>query len=121
MKITLYIIILMLLSITPAFAGSWDKQNTKLHIPLTALFIADMQQTLQTAREPERYHENNPILGKHPSEGEVYTYFVGTYVLITALTYVMPLKWSRRLQIGVIAVEGVAVLGNLSIGLRVGF
>jgi dimethylglycine dehydrogenase len=46
--------------------------------------MADYLQTLEISRNPDKYYERNPILGNHPSQGEVTAYFVGAYALMTA-------------------------------------
>jgi len=118
-------IILIILCLTPALAQAepftWDKLNTQLHIPLTIVMIADMQQTLQIAREPEAYTETNKVLGEHPTEREVYSYFAAYYGLTSLLIYALPEKWSHMFQVGMIGHQSSVVANNLTIGLRIGF
>ena len=121
---------------SPASAGewfSWDDTNTKLHVPLTALMVIDLGQTLWMADNPTEYKytpigrtpiyknrdESNPILGKNPSKDRIYKYFVGSYALTTAITYLLPDKWSYAFQGGIISLQIYAVENNYS--LNVGF
>lgn len=118
-------IIIIILCLTPALAQAepftWDKLNTQLHIPLTLVIIADMQQTLQIAHEPKRYYERNPMLNGNLSEDRVYKHFIISYALTTLMVYALPEKWSHGFQVGVIGTEAGIVAKNLTIGLRIGF
>lgn len=43
-----------------------------------ALYAADWWQTIQIAKNPERYGERNPVLGEHPSVEKVNLYFAAS-------------------------------------------
>lgn len=86
-----------------------------------ALIIADWAQTLEIAEHPERWQENNPLLGKHPSKERV-NWSIGAALLTnTVLHRVLPDKYLGKYQIALCVVEGAAVAGNYSIGIRAGF
>ena len=73
------------------------------HGIFTALTALDMSQTLKIAREPDRYHEHNPILGNHPSESDVLIYFGVTWAAQTALVHILPSDyrpWAQYVFIG---------------------
>jgi hypothetical protein len=76
---------------------------------------------MKIARNPNDYHEHNPILGSHPSEGAVTAYFLGSFLLTTGAAMALPEPYREYFQYGVIAVEGAAVANNFSIGLGFGF
>ncbi len=132
MKILLLIICIVLIPY-PAHAEwfSWDKANTKLHVPLTLLMIADYKQTLYN--EKTYYHndgwdgaftwhrESNKILGSLPSRSAIQHYFIASYATTTALVYFLPEKWSHYLQSGVIALELYVVENNYSLGAKIKF
>jgi hypothetical protein len=81
----------------------------------------DYMQTIKIADNTENYHENNPILGRYPSRTEVTTYFLTSYMIVTALAVVLPTEIRPYLQYGAIGVEAAAVGKNLSVGLGFGF
>ena len=89
----------------------------------TAL-LADMATTLDIShdcRNGGNYHETNPILGRCPSRGEVYGYFVAAGVgtwLVSRLLPPRPRKWFLG---AVILIETGYVAHNLSIGVRFRF
>ncbi len=101
--------------------NQWTRGDTYRHAALTGLMAADYLQTLQIARNPDDYHECNPILGEHPSPEKVTAYFLSSYAIITAASYALPADVRPWLQYAVIGVEAGAVANNLSIGLTFGF
>jgi hypothetical protein len=76
---------------------------------------------MKIAREPERYHECNPLLGRHPSEGQVAAYFVGSYIAETTLVHILPSNYRPWAQYVFIGISGVCVIKNFSVGIGVGF
>jgi len=81
-----------------------------------ALHIIDYRQTSDIHNHPELW-ETNPIIGRHPSQGTVNRYFIGTTALYFGTERFMPntLKW---------AINGYSlanVVGNHGIGLRINF
>lgn len=49
--------------------------------------ILDWSQTRYIAKNPIRYRELNPILGEHPTVGEVNAYFIFCIVAGSAVVY----------------------------------
>ncbi len=121
MLIKIVCMVLSLACVSCGAGGKWTRQDTYRHAALTTLMSVDYLQTMKIARNPDDYHEHNPILGKHPSEEEVTTYFISAYLLTTAAAIALPEPYREYFQYGVIGIEGVAVGNNLSIGLGFGF
>jgi hypothetical protein len=124
-KLLIIILILIPSNLFAADWFTWDKENTYLHVPLTALYVADLGQTLWAHdnywEKGTPKHEQNKVLGKYPSRGEIYTYFAASYALNTAIVYMLPEKWSHAFQGGIITVELYAIDNNLGWGLGVKF
>ena len=99
----------------------WSNQDYILHGVFTVLTAVDMMQTLKIAREPDDYYERNPILGRHPSEGEVVGYFAAAWVAKTLVVHVLPAEWRPYAQAVAISVSLGCVVNNFSIGLGFGF
>lgn len=59
----------------------WSEDQQASGIALGTLLIVDYLQTRQIAKQPEIYHEINPVIGKHPSISTVNTYFAGVAIL----------------------------------------
>ena len=62
-------------------ADPWSEVQQASGIALGTLLVVDYLQTRQIAKQPEIYHEINPVLGKHPSISTVNTYFAGAAIL----------------------------------------
>jgi hypothetical protein len=99
----------------------WSDADIYRHAVFTGLKLIDFSQTLKIAREPEKYHELNPLLGSHPSERDVVVFFIGSYIAQTALVHVLPSQYRPWAQYVFIGVSGACVVNNFSIGLGVGF
>ena len=129
------VIILFLLIASPAHAESewfsWDDTNTKLHVPLTLLMVADYKQTLYNQKTYYRYNgygfngeyhqEANFILGKYPSRQATHNYFAGAFISCTAIPFILPPPYSYWFQSGVITLEIDVVYGNYSVGAKIKF
>ncbi len=101
--------------------STWTRQDTYRQAALTGLMAIDYAQTLKISREPDRYHEVNPILGNHPSAAEVSGYMLSTYLFKTAVAAALPVEYRKWWQYAMIGSSGACVGNNLSIGLGVGF
>tara|TARA_Y100000114_G_C11634006_1_gene265822 strand:- start:254 stop:628 length:375 start_codon:yes stop_codon:yes gene_type:complete len=86
----------------------------------TILQGIDMLQTLEIANNDD-YYETNPILGKHPSELEVITYFVARAFTLSELTKMTPQKYRGFTHAFNIVYNFDIVRKNHSIGIRIGF
>jgi len=109
----------------PAFAGEWTKADTAREVAYLALHVADWGQTLEIADHPEKWHENNPVLGDHPSRGQVNAYFIATGLLHPVVSYGLrkytPDGWVQAWQYVTIGIEVGATANNLKLGIGFGF
>ena len=100
---TLIAILLMFISCSVvAEPLTQDEKQTELIVGLTLL--GDMAQTLDIKRHPGIY-EANKILGKHPSDAKIVTYFATVGVLHYELVKALPSRWRPEAQVGVILFE----------------
>lgn len=103
---------------------TWDETNTKLHVPLTLLMMADLGQSLWAQEyhwSTGLSHEQNKIMGPYPSRAKVREYFAWSYIITTGMTYILPPKWSHGFQTGIITMEIIVVHHNYSVGVGVKF
>lgn len=105
----------------PAAASDWTKEDTAWQATYLALHVADWGQTRDAAAQPGRYAEQNPMLGEHPSQKRIDSYFAATAILHTAVAYALPPDWRRTWQHITIGVEAGVVCRNARIGLQVNF
>ena len=94
-----------------------DKANIVLFNVLQGI---DMLQTLEIANN-DAYYETNKILGKHPSETEVVTYFIARGFAHYHATRMIPQRY-RNLFHGYNVVYNYNVIrDNHEIGIRIDF
>ena len=98
----------------------WSHTDTALQLSYTALHIADWGQSLDIENHPNHF-ETNPVLGSHPTRGEINTYFATTLALHWLIARALPQKWRNQFQLGTIALEFDVVSDNRSAGIRVNF
>ncbi len=103
-----------------AHAAGWSQADTQRELAFDALLVVD---TLQTHNIIERTHtsyfEYNPLLGQHPSIGNVNGYMLACAGLHALISNALPAQdryWWQWVSLGV---EGTTVARNFSIGLRV--
>lgn len=106
---------------TPAVAGDWSAEDTKWQAAYIALHVADWGQTRDIAAKRDRYFEQNPVLGKHPSVKRVDSYFLATSIAHTAISYALPPDLRRRWQQITVVVQAGVVAHNYGIGLNINF
>lgn len=120
-----YTILILLLLACPAHADEWTQADTAREVAYLALHVVDWGQTLYIADHPREFHECNPILGSHPSRGEVNAYFIATGLLHPVVSYGLrkyaPDGWVQAWQYGTSAMEIICIGNNLAIGVGFGF
>jgi hypothetical protein len=99
-------------------ADSWSNADVAREAAYLALHVADWKQTRTASEQPERYQEQNPILGEYPSIKRVDTYFAVTALLHVGAVHVLPARWRPAFQYFWIGVEAGVVTKNYKIGLR---
>jgi hypothetical protein len=85
------------------------------------LLTADMSQTLDITRHSAQYRELNPILGQHPSQVKVVSYFTVSAASLIGLNYVLPVKYAHALNWTSATVEAGFVAHNAHLGIRFNF
>ncbi len=113
----------------PAAASDWQPENTSAELAWVMFHIADWSMTLDLV-DKRYYTEMNPLLGPHPTRGEVNEYMAAILVLHPTISYLLPQKTSlygveyhprAAWQYISLGAKATAVGVNLSIGLRMGF
>jgi len=110
----------VLLMVTPAYAGSWSKEDTARQATFLILETADWLQTKEIARNP-KYTEINPILGKCPTQNSVDLYFASCAVAHTAIAYCLPSKYRKWWQYVFIGIQAGCVGHNINAGVSINF
>ena len=93
------------------------KEDVYRHAAMTGLMVVDWRQSVEIAKNPDEYWEKNPLLSDHPTEREVNTYFLSSYLTKSAISYLLPHKYRGPFQYVMIGASAVCVGRNFSIGL----
>ena len=85
-----------------------------------ALHLIDWGQTMNIHQDPVHYRELNPLIGTHPSRGDVNRYFIGSTVFVYTMDKYI-LKENKTFRFIAISLAAAAVVRNQTIGLKVRF
>jgi len=100
-------------------ADKWDKVDYSLLTVMIVTDVLDWQQTRYIASNPDRFKENNPVLGSHPSQRDVDLYFAATCTGQVLIAHYLPTKY-RKYWLGLwIGIESGCIVYNNSIGIRI--
>lgn len=98
----------------------WSRGDVTRETVFLATEYIDWRQTRYIAKHPERYTEINPILGEHPSAGEVDRLFVATTLAHLAIVSTIPPKWRPAFQWFTVGFQTSSIGRNWQIGVRLG-
>lgn len=105
----------------PARADDWSAASRTAASAALAGHVLDWGTTRNIVERPGEFHEVNPLLGEHPTMGQVNRHFIVGGLAVAGIAHVLPDKWRSRL----LTVYAVTELGfaanNMRIGLRVSF
>ena len=108
----------------------WSRQDLVLEGAWQVLHVIDYGQTLDIAKHPKQYHECNPLLDEHPSEGDVNLFAVVAGILHPVITGALPpkaeifgIEFSPRTvwQAYSLGEKAGCVINNFSIGLCINY
>ena len=102
-------------------ASDWTSADTKREAVYLVLHTVDWSQTRNIARNPDRFYEQNSILGSHPSTSQVDQYFVATAALQFAVAYYLPAEYRKAFQYISIGHDAGYMAHNFSIGINTKF
>ncbi len=85
--------------------GSWNQETTARELCFLFSLSTDWKQTLEIAKNPDKYSEANPILGEHPDERKVHMYFAGCALTHALIAYMLPPEYSKLWQVTWIGIQ----------------
>ena len=128
--LAIYVLFLLLVIITYKDANAIElskyykepltETDKKGIIAFNILQTIDMLQTLEIANN-DNYYEKNKILGKHPNEFQVITYFIARGFAHYETTKMIPLKYRNIWHTYNIVYNYDVIRDNHNIGIRIGF
>ena len=115
------LIIALIFFATPVFASDWTREDTYRELAWTALLVVDYGQTMNIARNPDKFKEYNPILGEHPSKSSVRLYMLSAAIIHPVISYYLPPKYRKWWQYISIGIEAGAIGNNIGAGIGISF
>ena len=86
-----------------------------------AVNFIDMMQTIEIVQHSDLYYETNPILGKHPRQNEVITYFMIRGAMHYHITKWLPEKF-RIPWLTITVLPQIPIIEhNHNLGIRIGW
>ena len=102
-------------------ADEWTTEQKTIAYTYAVAHVVDWGQTRTIAKNPQRWRELNPVLGRHPSVDRVNVYFllapVIGYVIADSLSSEHR-TWALR---AITAIQIVVVSNNIRAGIHVSF
>lgn len=96
------IVLCLALLALPAQAREWTDEELRWGAALAVTRLVDWGQTRYIAKHPDRFREVNPLIGDHPSIGEVNRHFIVSTALMFAAAHYLPQYRTRLLQVYVV-------------------
>jgi hypothetical protein len=114
----LFIMILSLLTPSSSYSfGSWNQETTARELCFLFSLSTDWKQTLEISKNPDKYSETNPILGDHPDESKVHTYFATCALIHAFVAYMLPPEYSKIWQVTWIGIQSSVTDSNKDNGI----
>jgi hypothetical protein len=110
----------LLLSSTLLAGTPWSTKDKVLEGAVVIATVVDWRQTQDIKNHPGLYEEN-PILGRHPSDKTINTYFASSILLHALVADQLQGKWRTAWQSTWIVVEIGTVQRNYALGVRLNF
>jgi hypothetical protein len=101
------------------FGEGWTREDTWRQAGVATLQVIDCLQTREAFSHPG-FKEQNPILGSYPSMGRINNICaaaIGGHILISTM---LSAPWRATFQYGTMFVEGLVVIDNHRMGIRIG-
>jgi len=114
-------IFLFLLSFNACAFDEWSEADKTREAVYLAVDTVDWLQTRTIAKNPNKYYEKNPILGDHPSVGQVNNYSLCMMLAHVAAVTVIPSEYRAPFQYVSIAVVSNSVYKNYKLGITINF
>lgn len=95
----------------------WTTLDKTLLVASTAANMVDWGQTRTIAMNPDKWGEQNPLLGDHPSLGSVNAYFITRLILVPVIAHYLPEYRTAILSVWLMAGVGYAT-HNHAIGIK---
>ena len=97
------------------------KEQKVLQGTYLGVHAIDWRQTRTIAKNPDRFYEINPLMGKHPSTKEVDAYMAASALLHTGITMSLPSEYRKYWFGGSFAIKLNLINMNVQAGIGMDF
>ena len=116
----LLLLILSFVSIS-SHADEWTSTNSKQEIGFQTLLALDWIQTRHCLLDMPGCYEQNPLLGKHPSQEKLAIAVIATSLSHVYVAHLLPQVWRDRFQKASIGIEAIVFARHLAFGIAIKF
>ena len=121
MKKVMMLSLLILTLSTSTISKELTKSQKVGELAFQTVNFIDMMQTLEIVQHDDLYYETNPILGKHPRQNEVITYFMIRGAMHYHTTKWLPKKF-RPVWLTITFLPQIPLIEhNHNLGIRIGW
>ena len=121
MKKVMMLSLLILTLSTSTISKELTKSQKVGELAFQTVNFIDMMQTLEIVQHDDLYYETNPILGKHPQQHEVITYFMIRGSLHYQVTKWLPEKFKMQWLTVTFFPQIQIIEHNHNLGIRIGW
>lgn len=114
-------LILILMLALPLPSMAWNKSDTQRETIWQLIHVVDWGQTVDIAKNPNRYSEINPLIGEHPSVNDVHRYMIASSLTHYLVSRTLKPRYRKYWQYITIGMTGTLIAHNYSVGLRINF
>tara|TARA_R110002074_G_scaffold352808_1_gene524266 strand:- start:189 stop:548 length:360 start_codon:yes stop_codon:yes gene_type:complete len=115
------LLLILILSSSTAISEELSKPEKVGELAFQTVNFIDMMQTLEIVQHSDKWYETNPILGKHPRQNEVITYFMIRGATHYHITKWLPKKF-RPVWLTVTFLPQIPLIEhNHNLGIRIGW
>ena len=120
-KLLLSLSLILWLFTATATSKELSKAEKVGELSFQVVNFIDMMQTIEIVQHSDRWYETNPILGKHPQQHEVITYFMIRGATHYHITKWLPKKF-RPVWLTVTFLPQIPLIEhNHNLGIRIGW
>jgi hypothetical protein len=117
-----FIFVLLLLSSSAFAQEEWTSGDTYREAAYLTVHVIDWLQTREIAKNPDKWTEQNPIIGApYPNIDRVDGYFALTALAHIGVAYILPAEWRKGFQYFTIGSQSAVVVHNIGLGIRIPF
>ena len=114
----LFLVLALVVPSTAVAADEWTPEERSLEAAYLMADVLDWSQTRYIAAHPEKFEENNPVLGPHPSQQRVDTWFTTAGIGQVVIAHYLPHQYREGWIMAGLFIETAMVTHNAQLNVR---